>query len=467
MSGLNNLLLLAKELGCPQDQIRNFLSAGYVPLPWQLEFHAASREADGRDGPDQIGCGGARGPGKSHGVFAQVALDDCRRYPGLKALYLRKIGKNAREQFEDLRRSVLTSVDHDYNRNSGVVTLWDESRIVIGHFKDEKDVDSYLGIEYDVIVIEEATSLSPLKYQTLRDSNRTSKLGWRARVYNSTNPGNIGHGWYKKRFVEPHRKAKERYTRFIPATVEDNVFIDPDYRRKLEENTGWRLRAYRYGDWDIAAGQFFSTWNRAAHVIKPFDIPLDWPVWMAKDYGFVHPTVFLVFTADGDGNQYVIGEWVASRTLPAHHVDGVTALLGRLGRTVEQVFPIVAGTDVFAKKDATADTIAEQYAALGMDLRPANTDRINGAGRLLDLLGDPENNIPPRLFIFDTCPGIIEQIPAMIHNPNRPEDVRKVDADDDGNGGDDSYDALRYGLMAGGVGTRASTVIEAGDPLDD
>ena len=49
----------------------------------------------------ELGFGGARGPGKSHASFAQLALDDCRRYPGLKTLYLRKVGKQAREQFEE------------------------------------------------------------------------------------------------------------------------------------------------------------------------------------------------------------------------------------------------------------------------------------------------------------------------------------------------------------------------------
>ena len=30
------------------------------------------------------------------------------------------------------------------------------------------------------------------------------------------------------------------------------------------------------------------------------------------------------------------------------------------------------------------------------------------------------------------------------HDPNRPEDVLKVDADEDGVGGDDAADAMRY-----------------------
>jgi hypothetical protein len=34
--------------------------------------------------------------------------------------------------------------------------------------------------------------------------------------------------------------------------------------------------------------------------------------------------------------------------------------------------------------------------------------------------------------------------------PNRPEDVLKVDVDEDGNGGDDTADALRYLIASKG-----------------
>jgi len=37
-----------------------------------------------------------------------------------------------------------------------------------------------------------------------------------------------------------------------------------------------------------------------------------------------------------------------------------------------------------------------------------------------------------------------ETIPAPQHDPNRPEDVLKVDADEEGVGGNDAADALRY-----------------------
>jgi len=37
---------------------------------------------------------------------------------------------------------------------------------------------------------------------------------------------------------------------------------------------------------------------------------------------------------------------------------------------------------------------------------------------------------------------LIERLPSLQHDPNRPEDVLKVDADEDGVGGDDAADGL-------------------------
>jgi hypothetical protein len=62
----------------------------------------------------------------------------------------------------------------------------------------------------------------------------------------------------------------------------------------------------------------------------------------------------------------------------------------------------------------------------------------------LQRLGDPEAKIRPRLFIHLRCGRLVETLPSLQHDPNRPEDVLKVDADEDGVGGDDAADALRY-----------------------
>ena len=87
----------AKDAGCLSEQVEQLLNYGYIPYPWQWRFHAACREADEPNGPVDIGLGGARGPGKSHAVLSQTALDDCQRVKGLKCLFLRQTGTSAKE----------------------------------------------------------------------------------------------------------------------------------------------------------------------------------------------------------------------------------------------------------------------------------------------------------------------------------------------------------------------------------
>ena len=441
----------AKTAGMPREQLERFLSFGYVPQPRQMAFHAACREADEK--ALSIGFGGARGGAKTHATFAQISLDDCQRRDGLKFLFLRKVAKSARESITDLRRKVLFMCPHEYKEQSGTIKFKNTSHIILGHFNYEKDIDQYLGLEYDGIAIEEATQLSEAKRKDILTCLRTSRQDWRVRDYNTTNPGGVGHEWFKRTFIIPFRKGQETNTRFIPSTVYDNKMVDGDYRGKLETLTGWKRGAWLEGDWDIAAGQFFTNFRYDKHVIKPFEIPSHWQVWASLDYGFNHPTTCHLF-AKNDGIIYVVGEYGERKKLVPSHAEAIKQMFKRtLGDNfMARLNAFVAGQDAFAQRgNESGKTIADQYKDNGINLTPANTDRISGAGQILGLLGDVENNIEPKLFFFESCPKVIEQIPTLQHDPNRPEDVLKVDIDEDGNGGDDYYDDLRYGVMANTV----------------
>lgn len=451
---LTKFIETAKAAGCPREQVENFLKAGYVPQPKQLEFHAAARLADEQGGPDMIAMGGARGGSKSHGLLAQAGLDDAQRFPGLKALFLRKVGKSSREAFEDLIVKVFSGIEHSYIPSKSRLDFPNGSRFVLGGFQNEKDIDAYLGIEYDLIIIEEATQLSKSKIDMLRGSLRSSKPGWRERLYLSTNPGGVGHAWFKALFVEPWRKHKEKFTRFIFATYRDNKYLSESYVRYLEGLVGWLGRAWRDGDWDIAAGQYFTNWQHSKHVVKPGNVPKELHYWLALDYGFTHYTAVYLMGEDGDGNVYAVDEHAERRWLPSSHYDAVMAMLKRNG--IENMLRCVAGPDVFANR-GTTKTIAEQYADLGMPLYTAQNDRINGAAKILQMLGDDEQEIEQKLFISEKCAMLIECIPSLEHDPHRPEDVLKVDTDEDGNGGDDPYDAFRYGVMEAGNRTTITT----------
>src|SRR5512138_1870524 len=454
MTELERYFAVGRSVGCPPDQMDNFERAGVVLQERQLAASAAARMCDGADGPTAVGYGGARGGGKSHWLLAQMGADDCQRVPELKCLLLRKVGKANMEHFEDLRRRLFGGLKHDFSAYRGVLTFGNGSRIIAGHFQAEKDIDAYLGLEYDVIGIEEATTLSSRKHQDISTCCRTSKGNWRPRIYSTTNPGGIGHAWYRTRFVLPFQERRETETRFVPARVSDNAYNNPEYRKVLESLNGWQRRAWLDGDWDLAAGQYFTSFRREVHVIPDFDETRAREWFAALDYGFAHYTVVLLGCTDGDGNVFVVDEHAERMWLPQRHAAAIRAMLARHRVAVEsselrvesgvKTRPLqlsdlrrfVAGADVFSRQ-SDGTTIAQQYAREGISLRPANMDRINGWAEVLQGFGDADGGVPPRLFIHRRCGRLVETVPALQHDPNRPEDVLKVDADEDGVGGDD------------------------------
>ena len=434
---------IGRRAGCTKDQMQRFERADVILQGRQLAASAAARLCDLPDGPTAIGYGGARGGGKSHWLLAQLGADDCQRVPGLKCLLLRKQAKSNIENFEDFRRRLFTRLPHEFSPFRGLLTFANGSRIVTGHYKTESEIDNFLGIEFDVIAIEEATTLTARKYLDISTCCRSSKPNWRPRIYSTTNPGGVGHAWYRTRFVLPFLEKRETETRFVPARVTDNSFNNPEYRKVLQNLTGWQKRAWLDGDWDIAAGQYFSTFRRDVHVISNFCDTRGREWFVALDYGFAHYTVALLGCTDGDGNIFVVDEHAERLWLPERHAVAIKAMLARHGLQPNMLRRFVAGADVFSRQ-SDGTTIAAQYAKHGINLRVANTDRVNGWAEIMTRFGDVDAGVRPTLFIHSRCGRLLETIPALQRDPLRPEDVLKVDADEDGVGGDDAADCLRY-----------------------
>lgn len=434
-----------------------FEQLGIILQPKQMQFAAIAFTSDRDDGPNEVGMGGARGGGKSLVLFA-LAVIYCLRYPGLKVLFLRKTGKAAREQLSDLALKVLKFVPNS-ELKADHIDFANGSRLLIGGFKDDRQALSYQGVEYDLLILEEVTQLTEHTYTTLRLSERSSKVfngrRWRPRTYTSTNPLGIGHAFYKKRFVDNERKrAKDEpfnpLRRFVFATVDDNAFVNPEYVNNLDELSGVEYRAYRLGDWDVSAGAYFDKWNHDLHIIAPID-DLSWmrDVWCSMDYGFNHWNIVLLHARDGDGTTYTVDELAHRKRQPSEIAPDIRAWLARYDLTPRKLGIFLVGTDAFAQTGTAQYTLADQYSRLGITLMRAETEpgsRISGAHLIAKLLGDPERQIAPTWYITQRCPRLIETMPYLERNPNQAEDVLKKDADDQGRGGDDPYDALRYGL---------------------
>lgn len=444
---LDNLIKTAQQAGCLEDQVKNFLTAQYVPLTWQWDFHSQAREADKSDGPVEVACGGARGPGKSRAVFSQVALDDCQRFPMLKVLFLRQTAVSAQEAFDDLIEKVLLG-KLNYEKKNSTVIFPNGSRILLGGFHDEKDIDKYIGIEYDLIVVEELNQLTEDKLEKLRGSLRSSKIGWRPRLYTSFNPGGVGHSFVKSRYVTPYKISSQTTTRFIPATYRANIFLNKEYTDYLESLKGDLGIAWREGEFDLFAGQYFTEWKYDIHVVQPFEIPKDWTRFMAGDYGFSAPSSIGWYAISPDGDLYryreLYGTGMGYTKLATEAVS--------LTDPKEIISYCVFDPAFWSKKGERDDELsgAEVFSSKWKDLTTkdlrmirANNSRVVGWGVVREYLKviPKDDGFSSKLKVFKTCTEIIRTLPEQQHDKRNPEDI-------DSKLEDHACDELRYAVMS-------------------
>jgi phage terminase large subunit len=398
--------------------------------------------------------GGARGGGKSAGLRLIMLL---RRfiYPGSHGAIFRRTyseleGNHIRPLFE-----TYPFLKEFYNDSKKLMTLPNGSTLQFCHCANEQDVDLYQGREFHDLAIDEAGQWTEAMFRKLMGSNRSSKPGIKARAILTGNPGGMGHTWLKRLFVERRFTERERPQdyHFIQAFVRDNQALldnDPDYVHRLNSEPNEALRkAWLLGDWDIFAGQYFGEIRREVHFIRAFEIPYHWKRFGSYDFGFNHPAAFGWFATDEDGNVYLYREFIQAQ----RRIDQFAKELNRFHDTAN-LYPIVAGWDCWAKKgvlnEQSPPTIAEEFARHGIHLKKATIDRIQGANQVRKYLSwqhTPTNK--PKFFIFDTCPISFDCISRMQCDPDKPEDVLKIDAVE-GNveTGDDPYDMVRYGLMS-------------------
>lgn len=409
--------------------------------------------------------GGAKGGGKSGGM-RRILLLRRFKYPGSSGALFRRTyeeiyGNHIKKLFEEY-----PGLRQYWSEQHNTLQLPNGSSLKFAYCQYEKDLAKHQGQEYNDLAIEEAGEWPESMYATLKGSNRSSLPGIKPRLLLSGNPGGIGHGWLKRLFVDRKYRGLERpedYA-FVQAKVEDNPALwdnDPDYVRKLDANPNLALRkAYRDGDWNVFAGQFFQEISYEKHLVKPFKIPDHWNRFAAYDYGFTHPATFGYFAVDGDGNVYLYRRISRAKK----RVDQFVSELKSYEDT-KVLYPIVAGHDCWTQRavlrdEAAPPTIAEQFSHAddkkigdyGILLKRATIDRIQGANQVRSYIaweGKPNN--APKFFIFDSpeCRPAFDCLARMIHDPNRPEDVLKVDAtENDPESGDDDYDMIRMGLMS-------------------
>ena len=408
----------------------------------------------------EILFGGARGPGKTDAGISWLTYDVDN--PKLRALVIRKNSTDLVDWID--RANLMYSQLGAVKFGNPPVFRWPSGCIFrTGHLKDKDAYTKYIGHEYHRMVIEELNQIAfEDDYMKLLSSARSTVEGLTPQVFCTTNPGGPGHGWIKNRWQIPDRPEKmvrvcdkdsQRYRIFIPARMDDNPTLmeaDPNYIKYIESfkhKNPNLYKAWRFGRWDVFAGMAFAQLSRDVHIIKPFKLPENTAWFGAYDWGYKHPFAFVLFAVTPDERVYITNYVKAAGKSQIEQAELISKVIGK------KQINIHSGLDLWSKRGGP--TLFEQIRneLPGCTFVKAKVDRLQGANEVRKYISweDTESR-EPKLKFFDTATEVFDCLSNMQYDSDKKgknaEDVMKIDADSSGEGGDDLYDAVRYGLMS-------------------
>jgi phage terminase large subunit len=370
--------------------------------------------------------GGARGGGKTHAVRWK-AVSGALRYAGIRILMIRRTYPELQQNHIEPIVKLVPPQLASYNGTLHAMTFLNGSVIKFGHYSGNASETEYQGQEYDWIFLDEATQFTEREFRflgsLLRGVNDFPK-----RFYLTCNPGGVGHRWVKRLFIDrlfitDRANAEENESpadySFIPATVEDNVFLlesSPEYVRMLSGLPENIRRAHRYGDWDALSGAYFPEFDAKRHVVRPFHIPDHWLRYRAFDYG-LDMLACLWFAQDESGRSFLYREL----KLPNLIVSDAARMILSCTPPSERIGITFAPPDMWSRQKDTGRTMAELFMTSGVPIARADSSRVQGWLQVKEALALRADGKPSLLF-FSSCTETVKDLEAIQADDKNPND---------------------------------------------
>lgn len=423
---------------------------------------------------DEALYGGAAGGGKSDCALAEALRQV--HIPHYRGLILRKTYPQLSELIDRSHEIYLPSnPDAVYNESKHVWTFPSGAKIYFGSLAHPSDKYNYQGKRYDFIDFDELTQFTFDEYSYLFSRNRPNGKNIRCYIRAQANPGGVGHGWVKERFITPappmttiwervkiifpdgSEQIRKKSRIFVPSTVFDNKILinnDPSYLTRLASLPEKERAALLYGDWNSFSGQVFSEWRDNiegyddginTHVIRPFKIPPEWRIFRGFDWGYSRPFSVGWYAVDREGKMYRIRELYGCNGTPNEGVRWDAAKIAREIKRIEFEDENLHGKQVFGVADPAifqkngGESIGEIMEKSGVYFDRGDNSRIAGKQQIHNRLAFlPDGR--PSFYVFSTCRNFIRSFPMLVYDSTDVEDVNSA-------GEDHIYDEMRYVCM--------------------
>lgn len=419
--------------------------------------------------------GGAAGGGKSDALVIEALRQV--EIPHYKGLILRKTYPQLDELIDKSENYYPRVYPRaKYNDSKHTWTFPSGAKVVFGSMQYTKDRLKYQGKAYDFIGFDELTHFTWEEYSYLFSRCRPNGPGTRCYIRATANPGGVGHGWVKDRFITaappmttiwtdityPDENGKDVTVRrsrvFVPARVYDNPALlrnDPSYVANLASMDRANRAALLDGDWNSFTGQVFEEWRDdpahykdrvRTHVIDPFYVPETWRIYRGFDWGYSRPFAVGWYAADTDGGLIKIRELYGCTGEPNVGVKWPPDKVAGEIRRVEAEDPNLKGKRVIGIADPAifasdgTESIGSIMERAGVFWERGDHQRIAGKMQIHRRLAFDENG-KPKFQVFNTCRHTIRTMPGLVYDQTDTEDV-------DTKGEDHIYDETRYVCMA-------------------
>ncbi len=257
--------------------------------------------------------GGGVNSAKTETLIYYPLIHKFHENPRFKQVILRRTYPELNREVVPRAKRIYKPFGAKYNGTDKVFTFPSGAQVWLGHCENEDDVHKYDSMEINLFSPDELTSFLEFQYVYIALQRVRSPLGsdLPAIIRAGGMPGDIGHSWVKKRFIDPYTNAgitdlyecsnhiitgrggNKRI--YIHATVADNPYADPEYVKSLDGLPEAEKQAKKYGKWDAYLGSVFDEFrdkhypdepDNALHVIEPFVIPDYWPKIVVGDWGY-------------------------------------------------------------------------------------------------------------------------------------------------------------------------------------
>lgn len=318
-------------------------------------------------------------------------------------------------------------------------------------FRGLEEPDKHRSLNLNAAYIDEASQVSEEAFTLLQSRLRGKHY---RKIICTTNPN--GHSWLYRYWIKKdfgNENAKRQFFSVHAPSTENLHLPDGYVQNMLDSWSEERIKREVMGSWDAFQGQVYTEFERSKHVIKPFAIPKEWTRFVGLDVGYRNPTCAIWCAMDYDGNVYSYNEfyhaeWIIEEICKGRKDTGEPGLIKMTGNDKIDGIWVDPSSKANRGKESDFTTYLEHLPPT-WSLIPANNEVSTGIDRVKQLLKLDERTKQPRLFVFDTCTNLIEQIAQYRYQELTPgQEMAKNMAEAPVKKDDHAVDALRYAIMS-------------------